>query len=845
MNNGQHTVEDHRSLLDHHLGEKIALGPPLTIMVPRPLEVSEGSAELFLRGEFGQVFIADITPGTVIWPLVSNPSKFVLVPTAPITLNTASELAEDLESSFFRWTEQCLTSLRNQASYHGESLEEFVTYEQAIQFNDLLLDIHRQHRIDKEEGELRRLQLKSNSTESKVKTMLEAASKSLGVSGNAAANTKIPNQFSQLPSLVHAYGLRSRLLNLSADWMLSEQGPLLLQKRNSEELACALWNGSSYEHYSGEPISDSELNEFKSTALVLFAPLSSEITGLWSLARYVLKGNSHEFKRVAIAAGFVAVLGALTPLATGWILSDIAPSGELGMLIGVGAALCLAALVNFILATVRSIAVSRIQGRTDYRLNAALYDRLLTLPTSFFKDFTAGDLNQRLANVNAIKSLILSTGLSAGLSVVLSVFYFGVLLYYDPGMAMISLLLVLIYIVFVLIARVLQRPYLTEAFALDGELAERSYEMISAVAKLRSAGAEERALGRWRTMYSQERELEQKIGRIGGLFGAISDGWQVLTLIILFAMAVWLSTLDLAPGFFIAYLAAFGAFQGAFVNLSAQAIEIYAAQPQLDRALPILTAETELAVGRADSGELKGDIEMRSVSFAYHRGQAPVISNLSMKVQQGQHVAIVGSSGSGKSTLLRLLLGFESPQSGAIYFDQQDLAQLDATSIRKQIGVVLQTSSLYAGAIIDNIRGSSDASLEACLLAAEQAGLGADLKQLPMGIHTPLTEGAAALSGGQRQRILIARAFVNKPKIMFFDEATSALDNEMQASVAAALEALPVTRITIAHRLSTVRHADNIYVLEEGRFTEQGSYEKLMAENGAFAKLAQRQLIEQ
>lgn len=834
----------HQSVSMQQLGQIIPLGPPLVLDVDTPVKIIEGRSDVFLRGEFGQVFIAEMTEGHILWPQISPPSTFILVPSVPLKLAALDDANRHAGAGFEQWKLAGVASLNKALSEYHNLTDELTNTESPLAFNNRLLEVHGQHRLEQEAGELARLQRSSSTDSNSVEEMLAAATQSLGISSTAAANTSVSDEFSKLHSVVHAYGLRSRTLSLDADWMINEQGPLLLQQRNSEAIFCAIWNGRHYEHHDGKSISDEQLNEFRSTAIALFAPLDSEITGLWSLARYVLKGNSHEFKRAAIAASFVALLGAMVPLATGWILSDIAPSGELGMLVGVGAALCLAAFVNYVLATVRAIAVSRIQGRTDYRLNAALYDRLLNLPTGFFKDYTAGDLNQRLANVNAIKSLILETGLSAGLSVVLSVFYLGILLYYDVRMAMISLVLVAIYILLIAIARVLQKPYLTRAFALDGELTERSYEMISAVAKLRTAAAEERALSRWRSLYAEERELEQSIGRIGGLFGAISDGWQAFTLVILFAMAGWLSTLDLSPGFFIAYLAAFGAFQGAFVSLSSQAIAIYAAQPQLERAIPILTAKTELLVGRADAGKLEGDIEMRSVTFAYNQGQAPIINDLSVKINRGQHFAVVGASGSGKSTLLRLLLGFETPQSGAIYYDQQDMAQLDAASVRKQTGVVLQSSSLYAGSIIENIRGSSDATLEDCLHAAEMAGLDADLKQLPMGIHTPLTEGAAALSGGQRQRILIARAFVNKPKIMFFDEATSALDNATQATVAAALDALPVTRITIAHRLSTVRHADCICVLEDGRFIEQGSYEDLMAKNGAFAKLAKRQLIE-
>jgi ATP-binding cassette subfamily C protein len=262
----------------------------------------------------------------------------------------------------------------------------------------------------------------------------------------------------------------------------------------------------------------------------------------------------------------------------------------------------------------------------------------------------------------------------------------------------------------------------------------------------------------------------------------------------------------------------------------------------VERAKPILEAEPEVDPGRSDPGQLSGAIEAAGLTFAYGEGLAPVLNNLDLKIAEGQHVAIVGGSGSGKSTLLRLLLGFESPLRGSILYNGQDLTRLDLTRVRGQIGVVLQASQLFAGSILENIRGAGNAGLEECLIAAERAGLAQDLEYFAMGIHTPITEGASTLSGGQRQRILIARALASSPKMLFFDEATSALDNTTQAVVSGTLDAMKITRVTIAHRLSTVRNADLICVLEDGKFVEQGSYDMLMARDGAFAKLAQRQL---
>ena len=499
-------------------------------------------------------------------------------------------------------------------------------------------------------------------------------------------------------------------------------------------------------------------------------------------------------------------------------------------------------MVTAILGAAQSLAGARIDGRGATVLGTALTDRLLRLPVSFFRDFAAGDLNQRIENVEAMRRLGMSVLLSAGMTAVLSAAYLGVLLAYDTSLAVIGLVLVAGYILGVAISRVRQMPALRKAARLDGDIASLTYETLDGIGKLRAAAAEERALDRWAELYGREREAAHEAGRVSVGFGAFADAYQIVTLMTLFAGAGALVAMEAPAGIFIGFLAAFGSFQAAFVGLSEALLQVYAAQPLVERARPILDAVPEAAAGRADPGNLKGEIEGSGLVFAYDSGSALVLDGLDFHVRPGEHMAIVGGSGSGKSTLLRLLLGFETPQRGAILYDGQDLAHLDLTRVRGQIGVVLQASKLFAGSIVDNIRGASGASLEACLLAAERAGLSRDLGYFAMGVHTPITEGAGTLSGGQRQRILIARALASDPRILFFDEATSALDNATQAQVSATLEALDVTRVTIAHRLSTVRHADRICVMSEGRFAEQGTYDELMARDGVFARLAKRQL---
>ena len=804
-----------------------------------PFALSAGSAELFLRAAQGQWFLGTLGPGDAVFPAMPDTAGLMLVAPGPIRV---AALADETAHSA-AWCERIAALLGADGAAPEPS--------DAAQLNARLLASCRSSVARRDEADLARLAGAQSEADRPGKAgrtlaeLIDICASDLGAQALPPGAAGAGASLEDTPALARRLGLSVRRLTLTAGWQHSDQGPLLLRDGETGALACALWRRGGYRLHGSDVIDPELAGSFEPLAYALSAPLPAGVDDFASLARYVVARNLPEITSIGLAATLVAVLGAITPLATGWILSDIAPSGNAGLLLAVGLALFFAGFVRYVLETVRGVATSRMQGKTSARLSTALFDRVLRLPPSFFREFAAGDLNQRLSGIDAIRQLVLSTFLSAGLSAVLSIFYFAVLAWYGIALALISAALICVYVLIVVVTRSLQMPLIRRSFALDGQLAERNYEMIGAVAKLRSAAAEHRALARWAVLYGEERALEQAAGNIQAFSSASRTGWQLLTQVILFAAVAKLAGSALDPGSFVAFLVAFGSFQGAFVTLSSQLIELYAAQPQIDRAMPILRAQPEIGEDRADPGQLKGAISVRDVCFGYVAGQPLVLDGVSLDVRPGEHLALVGGSGSGKSTLLRLLLGFERPGRGSIFYDSEDLAEIDLGLLRAQLGVVLQSSSLFAGSIIDNIRGPHDASLSLCMEAAERAGLARDLEQFPMGMHTPITEGAAVLSGGQRQRILIARALVTRPKILFFDEATSALDNRSQAVVAQTLDAMDATRITIAHRLSTIEQADTICVLKDGRIAERGTYDELIAADGVFAQLARRQLMEQ
>jgi ABC-type bacteriocin/lantibiotic exporter with double-glycine peptidase domain len=364
------------------------------------------------------------------------------------------------------------------------------------------------------------------------------------------------------------------------------------------------------------------------------------------------------------------------------------------------------------------------------------------------------------------------------------------------------------------------------------------------VSKLRVAAAEERAFARWAREYAQLLKLELRQGRIQDTVRVINIGVSTLSAILLFAAAASLieAGSSLTTGLFLAFNAAYGTFIGAIASLSNTATEILAVSILRERVRPILEAAPEIHERKADPGRLRGRIVLDHVVFQYHPQGPIILDEVSLRIEPGQFIALVGPSGSGKSTLFRLLLSFESPRSGTIYYDGQDLSGLDVHAVRRQMGVVLQNGRINAGSLFDNIVCGAQASLNDAWEAARAAGFADEIAAMPMGMHTVVSEGGTNLSGGQRQRLLLTRALVHRPSILLLDEATSALDNKTQAIVMDSLKRLRVTRVVIAHRLSTVRGADRIYVVDGGRIVESGVFDELVAQNGLFARMMTRQL---
>ena len=810
--------------------------------------IREGRIEVYLASPTRRRLLAILEPGSHIFAPPTGQALSLVAPGGAVVEPVGSASGDELAVSAAAWMRQAGAAV----GLDAHDIDPASPMLPAVQ--RFMLDLGEAHDsadAQRDAEDLARLARRSTRVRpldqggDRLWNALARAAAAVGAAGAETGRQTAPefDDFSAVPQLARAMGFRARRVRLPADWHRNDLGPLIVRDAENELADALVWRRGHYVDAGGREIGATATTRFGVIAFVAYPSLPADVKGLLALGRFVFAGHGHEFGQVLISALASAIVGMIAPLAASWLFQDIVPAGEGGLLVAVGIAMASAALVQGLLASTRGFAQMRIEGPSAIRLAAGLTDRLLRLPPQFFRGYSAGDLGKRIQAIETVRSLIVGVVLSTGLAAVFSIIYLVLLFVYDARLAALALGIAFLYVITLFVTRLAQAGPLREAAALEGQIAGVTDETLEAVAKLRTAAAEDRALDRWRKLYVRQQEISVKGDRIGNRFGAFADGWQILTLGGIFCAAALLRRDGQSAGGFVGFLAAYAIFQSAFFVFCEALVRLMTAQPLAERAAMLFAVDTEGDAGQADPGRLTGLVEMSGVSFGYTGEGPPLLSRLSFTLSPGEHVAIVGGSGSGKSTMLRLLLGFETPRTGAIFFDGQDLATLDPARVRQQIGVVLQSSRLISGTILQNIRGANELSLEACLRAAERAGLAPDLALLPMGVHTPITDGAGTLSGGQRQRILIARAIAGDPRILFLDEATSALDNVTQSIVAQAIDRLDVARVTIAHRLSTVRNADRICVLSGGRIVETGAYDELFARGGVFTELAQRQLL--
>lgn len=546
---------------------------------------------------------------------------------------------------------------------------------------------------------------------------------------------------------------------------------------------------------------------------------------------------------LVLATVVTALLGMTIPLATAYLFDAVIPGRLTGELWQLGAALVVVALTTMMVRMAGEIARLRIDIRLAERNQSAILDRVLRLPLRFFAAMAVGDLATRITAVANVQTGARQAVIGGVMSSAMALGSLSVLVLLDPLVAGLGLALLALQLVAAGMTAWLQIRAYRNGEALAGLADSLLLQILTGVAKLRLAAAENRAFVRWSERFTAMRARAAAARRVTSGYEAFLVGFAPLSTAGLFVVVTRMAEQPAAAGDFVAIVAAFGALTTAAAQMARLILGSSMLLLMVRFAKPILDARPEPTIGRTDPGPLDGGLEVSDLMFRYGPDEPLVFNGLNFRVAAGELVAIVGRSGCGKSTLVRLLLGLETASRGAILYDGQDLRGLDLSAVRRQVGTVLQDGRLLPGSIFETIRGESDITLDEAWAAARAAGLDDDLRQMPMGLHTMVTDGGVTLSGGQVQRILIARAMAARPALLFLDEATSALDNVTQARVMGSLHQLTATRLIIAHRLSTIRDANRILVLDGGRVVEQGNFAELVAADGALARLVKSQCM--
>lgn len=652
--------------------------------------------------------------------------------------------------------------------------------------------------------------------------------------------------------------VRSRRVILRDGWWRRDNGPLVAfrtlddekkaEQKEKRPVALLPTSPRSYElvdpvEGTRQPVDAALSESLSGDAYMFYPPLPERPLTKGDLFRHALADRRRDLMTILLLGGAGGLLALLVPILTGQVFGNIIPSADRPQLLQITLALIVSALAGAVFQVTRSVAVLRLGGKMDGALQGAVWDRLLSLPVTFFKRYTVGDLTNRSMGIDTIRDLLTGNVLTSILAAVFSVFSFALLFYYSARLALAATALVVVLTGLTALLLWLQLRHQRELLRLQGKIASLLFGLINGIAKLRVAGAEARAYARWAEGFAEQRRRALAAQRVANVQASVNAIYGVVAALTIFAVVGLSSEASLSIGEFLAFNAAFGQFLGASLSMVSVISSVLLMVPVYERLQPILETVPEVDDSKAEPGELTGEIEFSHVSFRYQEDGPLILDDVSFRAGPGEFIALVGPSGAGKSTCLRLILGFEKPVSGSIYFDGQDLASLAVQSVRRQIGVVLQNGKPMSGTFFSNIVGSANLGIDDAWEAARMAGLEEDIQAMPMGMHTVISEGAETFSGGQKQRLLIARAIVHRPRIILFDEATSALDNRTQEVVSRSLESLKATRIVIAHRLSTILNADRIYVFDAGRIVEEGTYQDLARRGGPFARLVERQVL--
>ena len=642
------------------------------------------------------------------------------------------------------------------------------------------------------------------------------------------------------------HGIMKREVELEDGWYKDAFG-LILVFTKEDRTPVVLRPGKTHGYVYNDPTTNLPVRVnkriaelFERDAFCFYRPLPQKkikVSDLIGFMRRCISMTDVIF--VVIATLLITLVGLMLPKITQALTGPILKSGKENILVSVFICIVCISISHKLLSSIKELLLNRLDTKTSMEVQSAMMMRVLSLPVNFFEKYSPGELKKRSMSVNDLCSIMLSIILSTGLTSLTSLLYITQIFSFSPSLVIPSIIIVLVTLCFSVITTLIQIKIQKRLMELAAKESGMSYSMITGVQKLKLAGAEKRCFAKWMKVYSDGARLTYNPPMIIRVNSVISTAITLISSIVLYYIS---AKNNLSPSTYFAFTASYGMLSGAFMSLSGVALTAAKIKPTLEMAEPFLATEPETGDGKEIVSQISGGIELSHVSFRYGDDLPYILKDFSIKIRPGEYVAIVGRTGCGKSTLMRVVLGFEKPEKGAVYFDDKDLNSLDVRTLRRNIGTVMQSDGLFQGDIYSNIVISApELTLDDAWEAAEKAGIADDIRAMPMGMNTIISEGQGGISGGQKQRLMIARAIAPKPKLLFFDEATSALDNKTQKQISDALDDMGCTRIVIAHRLSTIKNCDRIIVMDGGRIIEDGTYDELNAKNGYFKKLLERQ----
>ncbi len=652
-----------------------------------------------------------------------------------------------------------------------------------------------------------------------------------------------------LEYLLRPYGIMTREVTLREGWRSDASGAMLTTfAKDGKPVALIPAGAVGYKYLDPDTgkmakVTSASEKLFAGEAITFYKPFPTRAMTLNDLFRYIFENIDRPGLMGYFGFALIATLvGMLIPWINRMLFSDIVSMNSVSALMAVAVFLICASLSSLLFGTIQELFLHRLTQRFYLSVESATMMRLLTLPSSFFAKYSSGDLANRVGNVSILIYEILNLVMTGFTTALFSFIYIFQIRTFAPALAMPAFIMAALQALTIVATLVIRSNINKVQMELAAKESGLSYSLVTGVEKIKLSGAERRAFSKWANAYALQSEYQYDPPMFVKVFPAVMTAISLTGTIIIYYLAI---QNEIGLGQYYAFNAAFAMVNGAFNTLIPMIAPASQIAPVFELIRPIIETAPEIAEDKPVIERLSGAIELNNITFRYSEDMPPVLDNLSLKIRPGQYVAITGKTGCGKSTLMRVMLGFEKPQKGAVYYDGRDLNSIDLKSLRSKIGTVMQNGSLFMGDIYSNIVISApELTLDDAWEAAELAGIADDIRQMPMNMFTIIGEGAGGISGGQKQRLMIARAIAPRPKILMFDEATSALDNITQKQVSDALDSLKCTRVVIAHRLSTIQHCDRIIVLDEGKIVEDGKYEDLIAKDGFFAELVKRQQVE-